>query len=215
MGDPLRNNTGKIIRLYYNNCNGIEINLLVKSQINNKIRKNDSYLGEEQSSSKFDAIAEIIKDWEVNICCLAGTDTAWEHRSTKDAVKRVLKRRIDRCSTLISSSSSAKSVSNVKPGGTGMIMDGKWASRIIEKGEDPENMGRWSYVILGGRSDKGVMLVTAYRVCLQQIQDIDNAIDVIHRSESTTSPNISKPKVERSQLLLLVRHTVDSNRTEC
>ena len=108
VGDPLRNNTGKIIRLYYNNCNGIEINLLVKSQTNKKIRKkNDSYLGEEQSSSKFDAIAATMKDWEVNICCLAGTDTAWEHRSTKDAVKRVLKRRIDRCSTLISSSSSA------------------------------------------------------------------------------------------------------------
>ena len=39
VGDPLRNNTGKLIRLYYNNCNGIEINLLVKSQINKKIRK--------------------------------------------------------------------------------------------------------------------------------------------------------------------------------
>ena len=90
----------------------------------------------------------------------------------KNSVNIVLKRRIDRCSTLVSSSLVAKSISNVKPGGTGMIMDGKWASRIIEKGEDPQKMGRWSYVILGGRNKKAVMFVTAYRVVIQKIQDV-------------------------------------------
>ena len=68
VGDEIRKNTGKIIRLFYNNCNGIEINLLVKSQIQNKVNKiNDKYLGEEQSTAKFDAIMATMKDWGVNI----------------------------------------------------------------------------------------------------------------------------------------------------
>jgi len=45
-GDEIRNNNGKIIRLFYNNCNGIEINLLIKSQIQLKVNKtNEKYLG--------------------------------------------------------------------------------------------------------------------------------------------------------------------------
>ena len=125
----------KIIRLFYNNCNGIEINLLIKSKIQLKVNKaNEKYLGEEQSVAKFDAIMATMKDWKVNMCCLSGTDTAWEHSTTRKAVNKVLKRRVDRCATSITSTSSAKSISNVKPGGTGIFMDGKWASRIVEKG---------------------------------------------------------------------------------
>jgi len=39
VGDPIRPNLGKIIRMYANNCNGIEINRLIKCNINQTFEK--------------------------------------------------------------------------------------------------------------------------------------------------------------------------------
>ena len=39
VGDPIRPNLGKIIRIYANNCNGIEINRLIKCNINQNFEK--------------------------------------------------------------------------------------------------------------------------------------------------------------------------------
>jgi hypothetical protein len=47
------------------------------------------------------------------------------------------------------------------------VINNNWTSRIIEKGSDPYGMGRWSYVILRGQDGQRILLVTAYRVCIQ------------------------------------------------
>ena len=49
-------------------------------------------------------------------------------------------------------------------------MDGAWSSRISKRGQDEEGMGRWAYVIIDGRNDAKVMIITAYRVGAQKIE---------------------------------------------
>ena len=79
VGDKLKENNGSIIRLFYNNCNGIEINRLINQKVQEHFeRKEKKYLGENSVYSKFEGIVATMKEWEVNICCLSSTDAAWE-----------------------------------------------------------------------------------------------------------------------------------------
>ena len=103
-------------------------------------------------------------EWQVNVCCLAATDVAWEKKAVRKAVRKTSNKRYGRSSALITSTSSIKSGSNVKYGGTGIIVDNNWSSRLADKGQDPKGMGRWSFVRLLGKDGKTYLLITAYRV---------------------------------------------------
>ena len=53
--------------------------------------------------------------------------------------------------------------SDKKPGGTMTGVMGKWSSRFTDKGTDTQ--GRWSWIILNGRGNKKILIISAYRVC--------------------------------------------------
>jgi hypothetical protein len=55
--------------------------------------------------------------------------------------------------------------SNYQPGGTATMAFNTWTCRIIQRGEDPFGLGRWSYITLRGAKDKKITVVTGYRVC--------------------------------------------------
>lgn len=51
----------------------------------------------------------------------------------------------------------------LKPGGTGMMAMGNCNGRILEKGSDPWQMGRWSYSLIGRTKEATTLLtITAY-----------------------------------------------------
>jgi hypothetical protein len=50
-------------------------------------------------------------------------------------------------------------------GGTLQILTDYWVSRLKDKGMDPYGLGRWSYMILNGRGNKSIAIITAYRPC--------------------------------------------------
>ena len=66
------------------------------------------------------------------------------------------------------SSSSSATASVVKPGVTAMMWDGNWSSRIIEHGQDPHKLGRWTYIIINGRNSSKLYIITLYRCCKGQ-----------------------------------------------
>jgi hypothetical protein len=59
-----------------------------------------------------------------------------------------------------------------QPGGTLTLLTDNWSARIIEKGQDPFGMGRWSYATMKGQGSVNITIVTAYRVCQQNIQSV-------------------------------------------
>jgi len=52
-----------------------------------------------------------------------------------------------------------------QPGGTLTLIVDRWTSRVIKSGMDPYGLGRWSYVILRGKQNINICVVSAYRVC--------------------------------------------------
>ncbi len=56
-------------------------------------------------------------------------------------------------------------LSNYQPGVTATIICDNWASRVMDKREDPMGLGRWSYITLRGKGTKWVVIVTAYNIC--------------------------------------------------
>ena len=63
----------------------------------------------------------------------------------------------------MSASKTTVTTSKYKRGGTITLARGKWAERVIKKGQD--SLGRWSYITLIGKGGKLVKIVTTYRVC--------------------------------------------------
>ena len=61
------------------------------------------------------------------------------------------------------SSSSAATASVVKPGGTAIMWDVNWSSRIIENGQDLHKLGRWSYITINGRGTSKLFIIKLYR----------------------------------------------------
>ena len=194
VGDELRNGMGKIVRVYFNNCNGLEINRLINEQIKQNFEKKEKeYLGEVSLHTKVEALLSTMKDWEVDICCLAGTDIAWEHKAAKKAVQMVSRRIFDRCGSITTSTSTVKSASNVKPGGTGIFTNGSWASRLKAKGEDPHGLGRWSFIEIEGRDKKSLTLVTGYRVGKQKIEDAGVKTTMAQQYGLLSEKGVEKP----------------------
>ena len=133
------------------------------------MKRDKKYLGESQSATKFDSILGTMQNWQVNICCLAGTDAAWDHRAVRKATQGVVKKRMGRCAGMVTSTSGVYSASNVKFGGTAICLDNMWATRM-KQGEDDSGLGRWSYAELEGRKGKKVLIVTAYRPCSMKVE---------------------------------------------
>ena len=66
--------------------------------------------------------------------------------------------------TLSTSESAEPFLSTYKPGGTATVVCDKWTSSVMETGEDPYGLGRWSYIILWGKGTMKVVVITAYNV---------------------------------------------------
>jgi len=72
---------------------------------------------------------------------------------------------------------------------------GKWASRVIDQGRDKQ-LGRWSYLELVGQYGKRLIVVSTYRVCVQEFDATSNTVTTqqhrILQQLGNTSPNPRK-----------------------
>jgi hypothetical protein len=99
--------------------------------------------------------------------CLPETNTNWDLSKTKALFSQALKNTW-RNSACIYSKSPEDFISTQQPGGTATVILDNWTSRVIDKGEDPLGLGRWSYVTLQGKADRRLTVVTAYNATISQ-----------------------------------------------
>ena len=166
-GDQLESRQGTI-RIVYNNSNGLQIKEFLKNKtLQQSQRKHKKYLQDSTTNKKLTGFISLFRNWEANIIALAETQTAWEHHTVRNMVCKEI-RTIDRYGGMTGSSSSAATASVVKPGGTATMWDGNWSSRIIEHGQDPHKLGRWTYIIINGRNSSKLCIITLYRCCKGQ-----------------------------------------------
>ena len=156
------------MRLLYNNCNGLQTNEFFKSRIKEKTRKRkEKYLCNTQETTKISGIFGLMNTLSASVMCLSETQTAWEKALVRETIISELKKN-DNHSSLIGSTSRVTSASFVKPGGTMVCTDGNWTSRIYEKGQDAEGMGRWSYIKVAGKKNTKLTIICGYRCCKGQ-----------------------------------------------
>jgi hypothetical protein len=100
----------------------------------------------------------------VGALCLAETNLNWHHSQHKFVLKCCLHQNWQ-SSKFQTSVPDEVFLGNYQPGGTATIVVDCWTSCVLNSGMDPYGLGRWSYVILRGKSDTNICIITAYRVC--------------------------------------------------
>ena len=162
---PLPVKGANTMQLYYNNCNGIEINKAITTFI--KTRKDKvkyNYIRDIEAPTKIDNVIQQMKVWSVGISCLSKLGVAWEEISPSQLIQKISK--VYDPTSCWTVASSDLSVGNfLKPGGTGIYVMNEYPGRIKERGTDPWHLGCWSYIILGGEKNCPDLLIgTGYRV---------------------------------------------------
>jgi len=100
----------------------------------------------------------------VGAICLAETNVNWHHYQHSAALHRCLHRNWS-SSRFQTSVPEEKFLGNYQPGGTTTVITDRWTSRVTKSGADPFGLGRWSYMVLGGKSNINICIITAYKVC--------------------------------------------------
>ena len=140
-GDTIVENKGDRLRVFYNNCNSLEINELIRSKMKLKKAKNGKkILGNVRQNTKAERLLDTLESWQVDIACLAETCVAWEFTTTRN-IFRALMRQYDRSGCWAFSSSKTASSSFFKPGGTAISINGNWSGRVTDRGWDPKKNG--------------------------------------------------------------------------
>jgi hypothetical protein len=107
----------------------------------------------------------------VGVLCLAESNLNWDHPLATGKFHGLL-RKIWKHSKVSKSFTKDHFQSPNQPGGTATMVYNHWTSWVIESGEDPFGLGRWSYQVLRGKGGTKILIVTAYRVCKQSVQSM-------------------------------------------
>jgi hypothetical protein len=107
----------------------------------------------------------------VGALCIAESNLNWGNPKATGKFHNLLKK-IWRHSKVSKSYTKDDFQTENQPGGTVTMAVNHWTSRVIEHGEDPYGLGRWSYLVLRGKGSIRVLIVTAYRVCKQTVQSV-------------------------------------------
>ena len=81
------------LRIFYNNCNGMEINKTIATVIQaQKDKHKYNYIKDIEAPTKVDSIIRQMKVWNVDIAGLAETGVAWEDKSPRHTIQQITKK---------------------------------------------------------------------------------------------------------------------------
>ena len=161
---PLPKKTQKVLRIFYNNVNGLEINSAIATVLNNKKEKQkNEFIRDLEYYTKLEAFIKQMNAWQVDISALAEPCIEWRDSIPRKVVQDVGKK-YDKSGTWTVATSECYSGSYVKPGGALIYSATSVAGKIIERGTDPWKYGRWSYTVYAGKAGTSLMVVGGYRV---------------------------------------------------
>ena len=161
---PLPPKGNDTLRVFYNNCNGIEINNTMQVHLKQKKDKlKHKYLIDVEAPTKLDSLIRQMKVWEVDLANFSELCIAWEKQAPRYIVQQITKH-YDRTGCWTVATSQVDTGGFLKPGGAGILALGQSNGKIIDRGVDPWKMGRWAYKLIAGSSTGHQLLViSGYR----------------------------------------------------
>ena len=133
------------IRIYGQNLNGVS--------------KQNEYV-------EWELMLDHLDNMQVDIACLTEINLDITKPAVKYNMIEKMKKMDKNAQIVFAGSKTAKGDSEVKRGGTAILVRGSWAGRIIKKGS--ERLGRWAYIEMIGKKNKRIKIYTMYRVCPQR-----------------------------------------------
>ena len=140
------------IRIFYMNINGLKLG---------------------QGGHSLLQLCITLKDKGVDIVCLTETNVHWArahvyHKFRKTLTDTWPKQKLSFCT----SESDIKWNSDSKPGGTAMFTLNNVSSTVLQKGQYPSGMGRWTFLTILGKNNSRTTIFTMYRPCKGQIETV-------------------------------------------
>jgi len=123
--------------------------------------------------------------------CIAETNLNWHHTQHLASLRRCLHRNWSASKYQVSIPEEVF-IGNYQPGGSATLIVDRWTSRVIKSGMDPYGFGRWSYVILRGKQDINICVVTAYQVCADKYKGPKTAYQQQKRQLSAMFRQVNK-----------------------
>jgi hypothetical protein len=124
------------------------------------------------------------------IICLSESNVNWNLTYLQNKVSNTV-RNIWETSALQHSQHPEPYLHQSQRGGTLQIITDRWVSRIQSKGMDPYGLGRWSYMILQGKGDRSVAIITAYRSCKSTFDSAGDTTSYMQQYRSLLQYNTS------------------------
>ena len=112
-----------------------------------------------------------IGSYERDIACLAETNTRWKHYLGESILRSTSKHHWKHF-YITTSETDLPEAALYKPGGTAIITQQPLCNGIINSGQDPHELGRWFYIIISGRDNSIITIISAYRIFDISVQTV-------------------------------------------
>ena len=165
-------------RIYYQNINSISNRSMTKWQKN----------------------IDTITNYKCDIFGLSETCVDWDDKLTKSRYENKL-RQSHNFSKIIGSTNRAKKLSSFIPGGTMTATVGNWTGRVTGYIQDPRRLNRWSGIKLRLKNQEELIVITAYRVCIQDMNKIGSTTSTSQQYIHLKEDGIQQP-CPRKQFIL-------------
>jgi hypothetical protein len=112
---------------------------------------------------KDEIIRNGINTWEFDIIGLAETNVDWRLVGEEDKLIHRTKEWWESLHLSYSSNSTKPPIKPKQYGGVALFSINKAAHRVVSKGSDPSNLGRWTWTRYRGRNNHTLRIICAYR----------------------------------------------------
>ena len=128
---------------------------------------------ESKKCSKSYDMIKTFKEWEIDVWGMSETNIIWHNIGYHNQWKERMTSLQPHVSNFAYNRHETLGSDKFLPGGVAQITTKQLAGRIIESGKDNSGLGRWVWQKLQGRFNHMVRIITYYRPCNGDTQDVE------------------------------------------
>jgi hypothetical protein len=160
-------------------------------------------LSHSSTSDDFSYYAHSIRDLQVDVCCMAETNTPWQLNHHRQDFLHAAKSTLGQVKVEFASPSRhvdpISDTERFQAGGNLLMVSGKWIPSIYGPSiKDPSGLGRWCGLTLRGKHDNFLTIITAYRVCAGHIHSAPIGSSYAREYEFLKQSGHSKPNPRKT-----------------
>ncbi len=97
---------------------------------------------------------------------MAEVNVNWRIVGKRNSIWDISRRWFERQKVSAAYNQRDRSCNQYQPGGTAIISREEISTRVIENGQDPKRLGRWTWTLYRGKNEKKMRIISVYVPCL-------------------------------------------------